>query len=353
MEYLKSINNKLNKISENNIEYFDLFDRPDLVYGNINAFQERVNFCKIPIESQEEIRNNWKTCTHSLDLFKNASCGNVIRLHTNSKKLILKANIQRDESFEKALNWNSMGFDIYNIENDGKYKHNNIFAPMDGHNIFANTIRVPEHGNICIYLPNFTEIKEMQIGVLKGKTVEAYKYPENKLPIIFYGNSVTQGAAASRSGNTFPNIISRKLNNEIINLSSSSCCKGIKSMADMIGRINCQCIVIDYTRSATSAKMLQDTHETFYKTIRKYHPDKKIILLTTGGFNDWRLSNSFDKIVSRTYKNAKLNGENTEIIYQRKLFSEEEYSYVGIDSAHYTDYGMYKIADAICDKIVE
>ena len=39
-----------------------------------------------------------------------------------------------------------------------------------------------------------------------------FDYPEqNSLPVIFYGNSVTQGAAASRSGNTFPNVVSKKL----------------------------------------------------------------------------------------------------------------------------------------------
>lgn len=353
MEYLATIKSKLTKISENNISYFDLLNRPDLFYGNINAFQRRVNFCKMSFTSQQEIRKNWQSCINSLESYRNASCGNVIRLHTDSRKLILKANIVRNESFEKAVNWNSMGFDIYNIDEEGNYEHNNIFAPMDGHNIFANTIKVPKHGNICIYLPNFTEIKELHLGHVNGKNVEPLKYPENSLPIIFYGNSVTQGAAASRSGNTFPNIVSRKLDREVINLSSSSCCKGLESMAEMIGKINCHSVVLDYTRSATSAKMLQETHEKFYKIIRKYHPDIKILLLTTEGFNDWRLSDSFDKIVTKTYQNAKANGENTEIINQRKLFSKEEYSYVSIDSAHYTDYGMYRIADEISKKLTE
>ncbi|RAP53514.1 MAG: hypothetical protein BZ138_00700 [Methanosphaera sp. rholeuAM270] len=353
MEYLKSVKNRLKKIPERNIVYMDLFDRPDLVYGNINSFQERVNFCKIPVEAQNEIKDKWENSLKSLKMFKNASCGNVIRFHTDSQRLIIKAKINREKGYEKTLNWNSMGFDVYNIDDEGNYVHNNLFAPMDKHSVFANAIKVPENGNMCIYLPNFVEIKELLIGYQKGKTIEPLKYPENKLPIIFYGNSVTQGASASRSGNTFPNILSRKLNQEVINLSFASCCKGLESMAEMIGRINCHAIVIDYTRSATSAKMLHQTHEKFYKTIRKNHPDKKIILMTTEGFNDWRLSEIFDKIVTKTYDNAKANGENTEIINQRKLFDKEEYSFVAIDSAHYTDYGMYRVADEIAKKIKE
>lgn len=354
MEYLKSINDKLKRISEENIEYIDLFDRPDLVFGTTNYSNDTVDFCKVPYESQQEIFTKWSSNTRSMQIFKDATCGNVIRFHTNSKKVIFKIKLRRKWSFEKLLNWNSLGFDVYNIGEDNKtYTHNNIFGPMDGHDIFANTIYVPKSGNICVYLPSYTKIEELYLGINKGCVIKRLDYPNNQLPVIFYGNSVTQGAAASRSANAFPNIVSRKLNREIINLSISSCCKGMLGMAEMIGKINCHSIVIDYTRNANSKKMLMDTHEKFYKTIRKYHPNIKIILLTSENFNNWAMCDEFDQVVERTFMNARLNGDNTDLIYQNKLFDPREFSYVAVDSAHYTDYGMFKIADEICKLLKE
>ena len=43
--------------------------------------------------------------------------------------------------------------------------------------------------------------------------------------------------------------------------------------------------------------------------------------------------------------------ENVELLNQRELFDKEEYDFVTIDSSHYTDYGMFKVAEKICELI--
>ena len=351
MEYLNSINDSLTTIDEENITYLDLFDNPQLIHGNLNFSSKKVDFCKYPEHIQKEMNQFGPLAIKEMENLNSAACGNRLRLSTNSKKIVIKVQLKRKWEYQKMVNWNASGFDVYALKNE-KYEHVTVFAPSNGYNIFAESIKVPQNGKLCIFLPNYNTIEMMFIGIEKGTTINAFDYPENKqLPILFYGNSVTQGAAASRSGNSFPNIVSKKLNRNIINLSCSSCCRGTDSIAKIIGEINCHSIVIDYTRNAHTTEDLKRTHERFYKKIRSLHPNIKIILLTSECYNNWRAYDDFDEIVNETYQNALKRNENVELLNQRELFDEEEYDFVTIDSSHYTDYGMFKIADKICELI--
>lgn len=348
MEYLNSIHDKLKTINEDNIYYLDMLNNPDYFYGNLNFSPTRVDFCKIPQNMQKEMKQFGEGAVREMNNLKSASCGVRLRFHTSSKRLIFKVKLKRKWGYVKMVNWNSFGFDVYEL-NNGEYIHRIVFAPSDGHDLFAESISVPSNGDLCIFLPNYNTVEEFHLGIDKGSDIHPINYPEGKrLPIVFYGNSVTQGAAASHSGNSFPNIVSKKLNQDILNLSCSSCCRGTESAAEMIGRVNCSSIVIDYTRNAYSTEIFRKTYDKFYRKVREFHPDKKIILLTSANFNHWHDYYDFDKIVEQTYADAIERGENTYLINQTGLFEDDEYSYIAIDTSHYTDYGMFKVADEIC-----
>lgn len=349
MEYLNSIDDKLNSIDESNIKYLDLFEHPKIVFGNINSNNEQVDFCKYPSNIQEEMKKYGAGAVHEMANLNSASCGNRLRFYTDSKKVIFKIKLKRKWDYMKMVTWGSMGFDVYNIIGD-EYVHMTVFAPMDGKDCFAEIIPTPNNGQFCIFLPNYNTIEEMAIGIDNNSYIESISYPkDNQLPILFYGNSVTQGASASRSANSFPNIVSRILNRDIINLSCSSCCQGTQSIAELIGQIDCHSIVIDYTRNANDRFIFSKTHESFYRKIREYHPDIKIVLMTASYYNGWVEYENFDKIVIDTYNNALKRGENTFLLKQRDLFDENDYDCVTIDSSHYIDYSMFKIANAISD----
>ena len=348
MEYLNSIDDSITSVDENNIEYIDLFQHPELVYGTLNLSGEGLDFCKYPQDVQKEMERYGELAVKEMANLNSSACGTRLRISTDSKVLVLKVKLKRKWEYQKMTNWNASGFDVYALKND-KYSHRTVFGPASGYNIFSEVINVPQNGKLCIFLPNYNTIEKMHIGIEKGSEIANFDYPEqNSLPVIFYGNSVTQGAAASRSGNTFPNVVSKKLNRDIINLSCSSCCRGTLGMADLIGEISCYAIVIDYTRNAHAPEVFIKSHERFYKRIRQYHPDVPIILLTSECFNGWSVYDKFDEIVKTTYANAIENNENTFLINQHELFSEEEYDFITIDSSHYTDYGMFKVADEIC-----
>ena len=349
MEYLKSIDDPLTKINENNIIYFDLFDYPDLVFGN--PFQtDKVNFCKYDENVQKEMEEEGGFVHKTMQQFKCCTCGNRIRFKTTSRRLILKVEFSEPYYHKNMLLYNSSGFDVYIIDDDGKYHNYSLIATKEGIRTFAKYIAIPPNSSVCIFLPNYCSIKRMLIGLDNGSKIYKLKYPKaNELPILFYGNSITQGASASKSGNSFPNIVSRKLDNDIINLSMVTCCRGTPKTAEMIGNIKCKAIVIDYSRYAPNIEFLRNTHEKFYRKIREKHPDIKIIIMTAASFNEWKEYVAYDEVIIQTYENAIARGENTLLLNQSELFDYEDYDLVSIDIGHYTDYGMYKIADKLCE----
>ncbi len=351
MEYMNDIHDSLRNINEENIEYVNLFDNPQLFYGILNFSSDKVDFCKFPKETQEEMEKFGPGATHEMKNLNSSTCGVRLRFKTSSPRIILKVKFNRKWSYLKMVNWGSMGFDVYKIIKE-EYFHRTIFAPNNGQNIFAEELRESPNSELCIFMPNYNKIEELYMGIEKGSTIEKIDYPDDKkLPIIFYGNSVTQGAAASRSGNSFPNYVSKMLNRDIINISCSSCCLGNDSMAELIGKLNGHTIILDYTRNAATTEYFKETHEKFYKKIRQYHPHTKIILMTSESFNHWFEYNDFDQIVYETYRNALERNENVEILNVKELFDEEEFDLISIDASHFNDYGMYTVAKNLCELI--
>lgn len=351
MEYLKTVHDDLKKINENNIEYLNIFEHPELIYGTINYGSTQLDFSKFPKTTRDEMKKFGKGAVREMENFYNTSSGNRLRFKTNSKEVIFKIKLKRKWDYKKLVNWNAMGFDIYEIINE-KYIHKGIFGPKSGENTFAQKIVMPRSGEICIFLPNYNTIEEFYLGLKKGSYIKPFDYPyEKRLPVLFYGNSITQGAAASRSSNSFPNIVSKKLNRDIINLSVSSGCRGTESMADTIGKINCHSIIIDYTRNASTLKEFKNMYGKFYERIRYYHPEKKIILMTSASFNEKKMYKEFDAHIMEIYEKAKAKGENTELLNQTQIFDKEDYDLVTVDEAHFIDWSMNEIADKICELI--
>jgi hypothetical protein len=248
------------------------------------------------------------------------------------------------------VTWTSSGLDIHIVDEDGTYNHHKLMARKEGNRFYADHTTLPANSSVCIFLPSYDTIEQMFIGIETGSKISYLPYPKDKsTPIIFYGNDITQGASATKSGNAFPNIVSRKLNHDIINFSTTMCCRGTPKMAEMIGNLDCHSIVIDYSRNASDLEYFEKTYEKFYNKIREKHPDIKIILMTTALYNKCKRYELFDDVIIQTYKKAVKRGENTVLLNQRDLFDEKNYDLISIDGACYNDMGMYRVAEKLCE----
>lgn len=349
MEYLKSINDELKKINESNIQYLNLFNHPSIVYGITD--KTKVDFHKFPKKIEDDIHKKFGGKTlYFLQYHNTSTNGNRIRFKTTSRRLILKVQLKRGHSYKNMVLWNSSGIDINIVDRKGNYKNHKLIAPLGKNRIFAEEVWLPANSFVCIFLPNYDTIEKMYIGIQTGSRIAKYPYKKNKRsPIIFYGNGMTQGASATKSGNSYPNIVSKKLNQDIIDLSTFNGCKATQLIAEHIGKLECDSIILDYSRDASSVDELKKHHEPFYKTLRKFHPDKKIIIMTTVNFNDDKKYEDFDDVIIETYENAVKRGENVALLNQNELFRDENKDIVTVDACSFNDLGMFIIANKICE----
>ena len=190
-----------------------------------------------------------------------------------------------------------------------------LIPPIDRKDSYEALVHFGHRGmrEVTIHFPLYDSVKSLYVGVepdallQKGAEYRAVK------PFICYGSSITQGGCASRPGNCYSNILSRKLNMDHINLGFSGNAKGEQVMADYIAGLPMSVFLLDYDHNAPSIEHLEATHEKFFLTIREKNPDLPVIMATkTDTPRTKQLAETLQirrEIVFRTYENAVKRGD--------------------------------------------
>lgn len=344
MEFLASFDDIINNQAD--LDFYDLkslFEK-NLIFG---APQAATNNLQKILETDEIFAESPET----IKAFEDANCqtsGVRLRFYTDSANLCIKTEIKKKYALYKICLSGSSGFDIYLLSGSKRY-HMTVIAPEEPYNIFTHTVKLPRAGTYEIYFPLYNSVLNFSLGLDKASALtEAAPFAENR-SVIFYGHSGTQGASASRSGNAYPNIVARKLDCEIFNYSFSAACRAELAMAKAIAQNHevdtVKAIVVDYNRNAKTLYEFRDRYMPFYNELRKHYQNTPIILI--GAF----MQPLYDNYVKQFFKEMKSNGDNTYFIDLQKLFANLDILSLTPDKIHYTDTGMFMVADKICDII--
>lgn len=131
-----------------------------------------------------------------------------------------------------------------------------------------------------IFLPLYSAVNSIYIGLKKGSFLVGGKDYKYKDPVLFYGSSITQGACASKPGDDYANRLCRMLDTDIINLGFSGSARAEQIMADYIASQKPSVFVLDYDYNAPDAEHLKKTHFTLYTTVREANPKTPIVIMT-------------------------------------------------------------------------
>ncbi len=204
--------------------------------------------------------------------------------------------------------------------------------------------------DITINFPLYNQVTSLVVGLEKDRVV----LPPKKTKfgaVVFYGSSVTQGGVASRPGNNYPNILSKNLDFELINLGFSGNAFGDSEIVDYIASIPMAAYVMDYDFNARSPEELQATHEPMYRKIREKQPSVPIILVTNpvpdlgGRLDKFKIRY---KIICDTYNKAISEGDkNIKFINGMTLLGDTERDTCTVDSIHPNDLGFFRMAQTI------
>ena len=322
------------------IGFQNVWDSPFRIYGLHDSTSN--NFYRLSPRFAESMDDSFAARMKE-------TAGIRVRFSTNSPFIAVKAELGEEPS-APDVPLACRGFDLYVEKNRIFYFHNS-FCPQDKleNKIERITYFADDRlRDILIDFPIGASVKSLKIGIQKGSDLfEGHDY-KWKLPVVFYGSSVTQGFFASRPGNTYPNFISRALNCDYINMGFSSCPFGNESIARFLANIQMSAIVIGYDYDAPNAEELEKTHCRLYRIIREQNPSLPVILLSPPYDSEIKEERKCQKAIIGTYSYGILNGdENLYYIDGCSFFKKDTLFDCTVDGHHPNDLGMYFIAKKI------
>jgi hypothetical protein len=204
--------------------------------------------------------------------------------------------------------------------------------------------------NVQINLPLYNGVEKVEIDCADIQSPLPYK---TEKPLVFYGSSITQGGCASRPGNCYTSLISRRLDAAQINLGFSGSARGEEIIADYIANLEMSVFVLDYDHNAPSAEHLAATHRKFFNIIRAKQPDLPIIAVSKPDFDPDKNGNAKRRdIVLDTVKTAYESGDrNVYFIDGETLFGSADRTSCTVDTCHPNDIGFHRMAEVIGARI--
>lgn len=268
--------------------------------------------------------------------------GGMLRFRTDSVRIILTATLPDVCLMNHMPLTGSSSFDIYC---DGNFC--GVFrAPSteEYKGTWSGELTLPEgEKDVLIGFPLYNNVRSVFISLEESASAEEGGKFEDKLPIVFYGSSITQGGCASHPGNAYPNMISRYLNREILNLGFSGSCRAEDEMCEYISSLSMSLLVFDYDHNAPTAQYLEETHEKFFKQFRKHCPYTPVLMLSVadGYFGEKNIEKR-KEIIKRTYENAKTVGDkNVYFLDGQKFYDDIGPENATVDCCHPNDLGFW------------
>ncbi|MEG0845883.1 MAG: SGNH/GDSL hydrolase family protein [Niameybacter sp.] len=282
-----------------------------------------------------------------------------IRFKTNTKYFAFKAILSSKDTMPHMADTGISGFDVYvRVVGEKEYRYQKTFTPDLGYgNPDTRPVVVGEcyfwsddrEKDILIHFPLYNGVEDVVVGIEEEATLsEPTPYTIEK-PILFYGSSITQGGCASRPGNSYPLLLSRWLDADMINFGFSGNAKGEQIVAEYISEKGMSALVIDYDHNAPTLQDLEETYEPFFKYIRKAHPSLPMVMISKPDFDgDVEGHGKRRQVIYNTYMKAKTEGDaNIYFIDGATLFGERGRGECTVDGCHPNDLGFMRMAETI------
>lgn len=323
------------KIEKEGIKFIDLNNPAIKLYG---IFKENGKYRRMP----EKVA---KAVSEGVYRLHADTAGGRVRFKTDSEYVAISVKMDNIGKMPHFAFTGSIGFDLYA---DNVYEKTFV-PPVDITDGYESIVEFADKKirEVTINFPLYTEVCELYIGLDENSVIEPADEYEIQKPVVYYGSSITQGGCASRPGNSYQSIVSRKLNCDYINLGFSGNAKGEDEMAEYIKNLDMSAFVYDYDHNAPNLEHLEKTHNRMFNIIRKANPDLPIIFMTRP-----KLYLNYDeqarfKLILSNYEEAVAKGdENVYFISGKDLMAGTDNDGT-VDNSHPNDLGFKAMADKV------
>ncbi len=328
------------ELKKEDIAFYDVMEAPFCVYG---VFYENGMFRRLP-EAVARTVNDGVYRLHT------NTAGGRVRFRTNSPYVAIHAKMPSIGKMAHFALTGSAGFDLYVRDVEERYIKTFVppFTIEDG---YESVIDFEDESmrEITINFPLYSAVSTLYIGLSNRASVCAPDPYQYEKPVVYYGSSITQGGCASRPGNSYESIISRRFHTDYVNLGFSGSGRGEETIAQYIKSMDMSVFVYDYDHNAPTVDHLRNTHEKMFLTIRQENPDLPIILMGRPKFFLTDVEEKRFEIIKATYDGARARGDqNVYLLSGRELMS-----WAGnegtVDNCHPNDLGFTSMAKAVGD----
>jgi hypothetical protein len=290
------------------------------------------------------------------ELSKN-SAGLSVRFISNSSSIKVRWDLLNNTEMNHMAETGIKGVDLY-CKVNGTWKYVNTGRPSAIENEAALVSTLPP-GNreFKLYLPLYDGTTKVEIGI-DSLSIIKKPLPEKKLPIVFYGTSITQGGCASRPGMAYTNILSRKLDVDCINFGFSGNGRMETPVVEVIAGIQASFYVIDCLPNM-SPRQVTDSVIPLARAIRSKNPTTPIVFLENIRYAKMPFEASLNNSIND--KNQALRTEFDKLIKEgmKGIFFINTEGATGtdgegsVDGVHLTDLGFIRLADFLVKNFKE
>lgn len=296
-----------------------------------------------------------KTVSDGVYALHDCTAGGRVRFKTDSPYIAIYAKYASVIEMPHFALTGSAGFDMYITDDDGKQQFAGTYLPFikedekDGGKNIQHVIDfwVSKEREITINFPLYSKISSLCIGLKDTASLSAPSPYTIKKPVVYYGSSITQGGCASRPGNSYQSILSRRFDCDFINLGFSGNARGEKSITEYIKGLDMSAFVLDYDHNAPSVEHLRDTHHAMFRAVRDAHPTLPIILMPRPKHRLDKHELERRQVIEETYAQAKAAGDE-HVYYIDNLCLTQLCGDEGtVDGTHPNDFGFAAMARAL------
>ena len=324
-------------LEQSNWDTYPLPCAPFRLYGAV--FDDTFGITKIPATDAAPMSDavRW-----------GARCTDGVRLvfATDSKHLALEVEAYQPMCTSTAPYAASSGFSLSEVA-EGKYYHVGNITPDRG---MAEPYRYEKGldlagGELHIYVlffPTYSGVRSLTVKLDRGAKVAPANIYRRKLPIVYYGSSITQGACASRCDNMYQAYVSERFGLDFMSFGFSGNALAEDAVVEYLSRVPASVFVCDYDYNAPDAEYLEKTHRNLYLHYRKHHPKTPIVFMSAPNGSRSFGSEERAKIIRETCLFARRNGDsNVYFLNGDRYFPSEVKEHCQIDGVHPTDLGFY------------
>ncbi len=339
-------NMTIKPVEDQDLKWFDPTQPPFRLVG-FPWFAKDKTYRRLPLKPSETLRD-------PVDRLANCTAGGQISFQSNSSRIVLRAQLAGPGTMYHMAVTGMCGFDLYIGSGKdqfflsvSKFKFQDVKYESE---LFKATNA--EWRTFTINFPLYQGVQEVLIGLEPQAQLKAP--PEHALdgPIVIYGTSITQGGCASRPGMAYPNILSRALNLEVVNLGFSGNGRGEPEVAKLLTEIEKPALlVLDYHANCGGPEQLRETLPEFVRILRSTFQTVPILVVSVIDMP----RNTIDPVakqrtvecteIQETFVNeARVAGDHHIHFLNGMTLLGADFDECTVDGVHPTDLGFLKMA---------